>query len=269
MRSGVKRMLSLMPTRCVRLACFGSPGDAPVVLLLRRPAPAFAAVRAPRHGPQVGRRRAARLRQQQAGRLLISMAFAFLRGLTAAPGAHLGAGGLRAPSLCGWPGRARPSVPSAARRSIRRPRVPGGCLYQPGSRVVAARLALAHLDDAEHAAHLRRAERALAGHHRQRCCRAAASPSRSCRPCRARPSPCSRGSAAVICCATPRWSTPIIVGTSWPIAFIVWWLLWQWKAQSPSSSARNSICAHLAHRDVGRDLGPARALRRRRRRRCR
>jgi hypothetical protein len=46
----------------------------------------------------------------------------------------------------------------------------------------------------------------------------------------------------VICLATPRWSTPIIVGTSWPIAFIVWWLLWQWKAQSPSSSARKSIC---------------------------
>ena len=33
-----------------------------------------------------------------------------------------------------------------------------------------------------------------------------------------------------------------MVGTSWPIAFIVWWLLWQWKAQSPSSSARKSIC---------------------------
>src|SRR3990167_5417878 len=33
-----------------------------------------------------------------------------------------------------------------------------------------------------------------------------------------------------------------MVGTSWPIAFIVWWLLWQWKAQSPSSSARNSTC---------------------------
>jgi hypothetical protein len=32
------------------------------------------------------------------------------------------------------------------------------------------------------------------------------------------------------------------LGTSWPIAFIVWWLLWQWKAQSPSSSAMNSIC---------------------------
>jgi hypothetical protein len=46
----------------------------------------------------------------------------------------------------------------------------------------------------------------------------------------------------VICFATPRWSTPIMVGTSWPIAFIVWWLLWQWKAQSPSSSARKSIC---------------------------
>ena len=26
------------------------------------------------------------------------------------------------------------------------------------------------------------------------------------------------------------------------MAFIVWWLLWQWKAQSPSSSARKSIC---------------------------
>ena len=46
----------------------------------------------------------------------------------------------------------------------------------------------------------------------------------------------------MICRTTPLWSTPIIVGTSWPIAFIVWWLLWQWKAQSPSSSARNSIC---------------------------
>jgi hypothetical protein len=38
-----------------------------------------------------------------------------------------------------------------------------------------------------------------------------------------------------------RWSTPIMVGTSCPIAFMVWWLLWQWKAQSPGSSAMNSI----------------------------
>ena len=32
-----------------------------------------------------------------------------------------------------------------------------------------------------------------------------------------------------------------MVGTSWPIAFIVWCDLWQWNAQSPSSVASNSI----------------------------
>jgi hypothetical protein len=41
--------------------------------------------------------------------------------------------------------------------------------------------------------------------------------------------------------AMPRWSTPIIVGTLWPMAFIVWWDLWQWSAQSPGSVASNSI----------------------------
>ncbi|CAM4126121.1 hypothetical protein ACAN107058_22955 [Paracidovorax anthurii] len=33
-----------------------------------------------------------------------------------------------------------------------------------------------------------------------------------------------------------------MVGTSWPMAPMVWWLLWQCTAQSPGSSAINSIC---------------------------
>ena len=31
-----------------------------------------------------------------------------------------------------------------------------------------------------------------------------------------------------------------MVGTSWPMAPMVWWLLWQCMAQSPGSSATNS-----------------------------
>lgn len=32
-----------------------------------------------------------------------------------------------------------------------------------------------------------------------------------------------------------------MVGTSWPMAFMAWCDLWQWKAQSPGCSATNSI----------------------------
>ena len=48
----------------------------------------------------------------------------------------------------------------------------------------------------------------------------------------------------MICFATSRWSTPIIVGTPWPMAFIVWWLLWQWMAQSPAMALNSKarIC---------------------------
>ena len=112
------------------------------------------------------------------------------------------------------------------------------------------------------------AERARCRSSSAACCRAAASPSRPCRPCRARPSPCSRASSLVIFSATPRWSTPIMVGTSWPIAFIVWCDLWQWNAQSPGDRVELDG-AHLADGDVGRHLGPARALAAPSRRRCR
>ena len=45
----------------------------------------------------------------------------------------------------------------------------------------------------------------------------------------------------MIFCATPRWSTPIMVGTPCPMAFMVWCDLWQWNAQSPGSWAVNSM----------------------------
>ena len=36
-------------------------------------------------------------------------------------------------------------------------------------------------------------------------------------------------------------STPIRFAASWPIWFITWWVMWQCSAQSPGSSATNSI----------------------------
>src|SRR5436305_237063 len=36
-------------------------------------------------------------------------------------------------------------------------------------------------------------------------------------------------------------STPIMLGMSWPIWFIVWCVMWQWKAQSPGLGALNPI----------------------------
>jgi hypothetical protein len=51
-----------------------------------------------------------------------------------------------------------------------------------------------------------------------------------------------------------------MVGTLWPMAPMVWWLLWQCMAQSPGSSASQFDLAHLAHGHVGGHFGPARAF---------
>ena len=34
-------------------------------------------------------------------------------------------------------------------------------------------------------------------------------------------------------------------GKSWPIWFMMWWVMWQWSAQSPGSSATNSMARVL------------------------
>ena len=127
------------------------------------------------------------------------------------------------------PGASRPSRPSRCARSLaaarawcnsrsarpenpKRPRAQAGALRThtlratvPAgactSRDLVARDALAHLEHREHPAHLDRAERARAGHHRQRV--PAGGPCPSCRPSRARPSPCSRAHAAESSRSTP------------------------------------------------------------------
>ena len=106
------------------------------------------------------------------------------------------------------------------------------------------------------------AELAEAGHHRQRVVGHRHFHRAHLGHAASSPSPCSPARACVIALGRSRLcSTPMKVCTSWPIAFIVWCDLWQWIAQSPGSSATNSIARIGADRNVGRDLGPARAFR--------
>ena len=81
------------------------------------------------------------------------------------------------------------------------------------------------------------------------------------RPCPSGPSSCSRAGACAPSRRGPAASTPIMFGMSWPIWFITWWVMWQCSAQSPGSSATNSIVARAADRH---EHGRLRPLRRRR-----
>jgi hypothetical protein len=40
--------------------------------------------------------------------------------------------------------------------------------------------------------------------------------------------------------STPVRSVPVGLGTTWPMAFMVWWAMWQWSGQSPGT-AMNSM----------------------------
>ena len=87
----------------------------------------------------------------------------------------------------------RPRAPAAGTSPVNSRATRAGRMAVPARVLVAAaRLVVADLDDAEHAAHLHRRRRARCRSSSAACCRAAASPSRPCRPCPCRPSPCSR-----------------------------------------------------------------------------
>ena len=190
--AGSKRMRSLIVTRTVRVAFFGSPwrpqgccsvGD--------RRGPPWRR-RGPRHGP----RRPAAAARPNSSRLEMRSLQCLCppRGLTARQGAPgwwcdfgaVGVGGRRALRVHRLAG---PFVGHAAL----------GVRIPARVAVVVARQALAHLDHREHAAHLQRRPSGPGRSSSAACCRAAASPSRPCRPCRARPSPCSRAPASGSC----------------------------------------------------------------------